>query len=277
MSDESDETPDEYRPPEGDVIDDLQEAYRATLSRVERVPEIDMRVAVLDEAMRERTPREAAWWLDQLMRGALWGQSPAIDAMMATSTWLMRQRLDDDYELLKNIFEAAHEDDRKAVLSIMRDPPPHRELPEGKRLPEPDLPTESDAPAGKRRQLARGNNRLLIEQLLLDPNARVVEQLLDNPNLVESDVLLIASRRPNTVEILRLIALHKRWYVRREVRHSLVMNPYNATGISLKLLPTLGIHKLRRVRNSNHLHPQVHKAAQMLVELREEKTAPWRV
>ncbi len=276
MSNDSEDTPAVYSP-EGDGFDELHEAYTASLHRIERLPELDMRVAALDEALRERTGEEAAWWLDQLTRGALWGRSPEIDAMMACAIWLIRERLDDDYDLIKSIFEAAHADERKGVLAILRDPPPHQALPKGRRLKEIDLKIDRDVTVGEKRQMARGNNRLMIEKLLLDPNPLVVEQLLNNPNLREQDVLLVSSRRPNTPEILLKVALHKRWYKRREVRHSLVMNPYNSTGVSLKLLPTLGIHKLRQVRNSTHLHPMIVETAKMLVELREERTAPWRV
>jgi hypothetical protein len=270
------DTPEDYRPA-ADGFDELHEAYTAHLHRIERLPELDMRVAALDEAIRQRTSEEAAWWLDQLMRGALWGKSPEIDAMMACTLWLVRKRLDDDYDLLKSIFEAAHADKRKGVIAILRDPPPHQALPKGKKLPEPKLDLGRDVTVGEKRQMARGSNRLVIEKLLLDPHPLVVEQILDNRNLREQDVLMISSRRPNTPEILLKIALHKRWYKRREVRHSLVMNPYNSTGVSLKLLPTLGIHKLRQVRNSTHLHPVIKETAEMLVELREERTAPWRV
>ncbi|MFP4597126.1 MAG: hypothetical protein ACLFVJ_02680, partial [Persicimonas sp.] len=184
---------------------------------------------------------------------------------------------DDDYDLLKSIFEAAHRDEREAVLAVLRDPPPHKELPDGKRLPEPDLPKGDEVTLGERRQMARGNNRLFLERLLLDPSQVVVAQLLDNRHLTEQDVVLIGSRRPNTADILQTVVLHKRWYVRREVRFTVVMNPYNATGISLKLLATLGIQKLRKVRNSTHLHPAVTEAATRLVELREQRTAPWHV
>lgn len=277
MSNEPDDTPEVYTPGNDDGFDELYEAYTATLHRLERLPELNMRVAALDEALRERTPQETAWWIDQLMRGALWGKSPEIDAMMACSLWLVRERLDDDYELIKSVFEAAHRDERKGVIAILRDPPPHQELPKGKRLPQPDLQMSRDITVGEKRQMARGSNRLMIERLLLDPNPIVVEQLLDNPNLREQDVLQVSSRRPNTPEILLKVAVHKRWYKRREVRYSVVMNPYSGTGVSLKLLPTLGVHKLRQVRNSTSLHPVLNETAEMLVELREERTAPWRV
>jgi hypothetical protein len=277
MTDESDQTPPPYEPPDSGELDALQQAYEAKLRGIKTLPELDMRIAAIDEGLRDRPAAEAAWWIDQLLRGSLWGKSPAFDAMMACSQWLIRKRLDDDYELLKNIFTAAHADDRKAVLAILRDPPPHKALPKGKQLPEPDLPTGDDITLGQRRQIARGHDRKMLSRILLDPSPIVVEKLLDNPNLREQDVLEITTRRPNTPDILLKVALHKRWYARREVRYSLVMNPYNGTGCSLRLLPTIGIHKLRKVRNSTHLHPTLIEVAQLLVDLREERTAPWRV
>jgi hypothetical protein len=277
MSDEPvDDKPEVYQA-SGDGFDELHDAYTANLHRIDKLPELNMRVAALDEALRERTAEEAAWWIDQLMRGSLWGKTPELDAMMACSMWLIRGRLEDDYALIKSIFEAAHADNRKAVIAILRDPPPHQKLPKGKTLKEPDLQISRDVTVGEKRQLARGNNRQMIERLLLDPNPLVIEQILENPSVREQDVLLVSTKRPNTPEILLKVALHRRWFKRREVRYSVVMNPYNGTGLSLKLLPTLGIHKLRKVRNSTTLHPTIIDAAEMLVELREERTAPWRV
>jgi hypothetical protein len=256
---------------------ELHDAYNACLQRIDKLPELDMHVTALDEALRERTAEEAAWWIDQLMRGALWGKSSAVGAMMACSMWLIRSRLADDYELIKAIFAAAHNSSRRAVIAILRDPPPHQALPKGKRLKEPDLQIGRDVTVGEKRQMARRNNRQMIDRLLLDPNPLVVEQLLENPNVRQKDVLMVSTKRPNTPEILLKIALHRRWYKRQEIRYSVVMNPYNGTGLSLKLLPTLGIQKLRKVKNSTTLHPTILEAAEMLVELREQRTAPWRV
>ncbi len=272
----TDDAPDTASQPEPG-FDELHEAYQAKLRTIANLPELDMRVAAVDEGLRERPADEIAWWIDQLLRGALWGKSPEIDAMMACSRWLIRERLDDDYDLIKSIFAAAHAEERKGVIAILRDPPPYQQLPKGRRLPEVDLQIDRDVTLGERRTMARGTNRLVIERLLLDPNPLVVEHLLDNPNLREQDVLLVSSRRPNLPEILLHVINHKRWYLRREVRHSVVMNPYTGTGLSLKVLPTLGIHKLRQVRNSTHLHPTVIETAALLVELREQRTAPWRV
>src|SRR5690606_35882524 len=98
-----------------------------------------------------------------------------------------------------------------------------------------------------------------------------------NRNLREADVIYIASNRPNIPEGLHEIALHKTWFLRQSVRHTLVINPYAGTGLALKLLPTLSIDKLHQVRNATHVHPLVIETAALLVELREQRTAPWRV
>lgn len=277
MSNDSEDTPQVWEPTDDDGFDELHAAYQAKLRTIENLPELDMRVAAIDEALRSRPADEVAWWIDQLLRHALWGKSPAIDAMMACARWLIKERIDDDYDLIKDTFQAAHDDGRQAVIAVLRDPPPHQQLPKGRRLREADLQIDRNVTLGERRTMARGNNRKMMERLLLDPDPMVIGQLLDNPNLREEDVLQISTRRPNLPDIQLKIALHKRWYLRREVRHSVVMNPYTGTGLSLKLLPTLGIHKLRRVRNSTHLHPVVIETAATLVELREERTAPWRV
>jgi hypothetical protein len=281
MSDDSAENPRDPhsgRKPQGaGHPDGLQQAFQANLRTIENLPELDMRVAALGEALKRRPAREIAWWIDQLMRGALWGKSAEIDAMMACSRWLIRVRIDDNYELIKSVFEAAYRDERRGIIAILRDPPPHQKLLKGRRIAPPDLKLGRDVTLGERRSMARGNDRRVIERLLLDPSKLVVEQLLQNPNLREQDVLQIASNRPNLPEVLLEIALHKYWYLRRPVRHALVMNPYANTGLALKLLPTLSIDKLRQVRNATHVHPTIVETAALLVELREQRTAPWHI
>ena len=256
-------------------VDALQQAFQASLRTITNLPELDMRVAALGATLEARPPREVAWWIDQLMRGALWGKSAEVDAMMACARWLIRERVDDHYNLIKSVFECAYHDERRAILAILRDPPPHQKLIKGRQLAAPDLKLGREVTLGERRSLARGNNRNIIEKLLRDPNRLVVEQLLQNRNLREADVILIASSRPNMPEVLREIALHKNWFLCQSVRHMLVMNSYASIGLVLKLLPTLSIDKLRQVRNASHLHPLVLETAALLVELREQRTAPW--
>lgn len=256
---------------------ELFSRFKKSLDSIATLPELRMRAAKLGETLEELPVEEASWWLDQLVRGAIWGHEPEYDAMLACGYWLIEKRHEDDYVLFERLYKQAHETGREVVLSLLRDPPPHQALPEGKRLPEPRLQIDREVSVGERRQMARQAKRKMIDQLLLDPNPLVVSQVLRNPNVRESDVLQVASRRPNTPEILFEIIQIMRWYKRNRVREALVMNPYNSTGQSLRLLPTLGIQVLRSVKNSRHIHPAVIDTAELLVELREKRTAPWKV
>ncbi|MGM0556813.1 MAG: hypothetical protein ACQEVA_10585 [Myxococcota bacterium] len=255
----------------------LFQRFKASLHTIGSLPELKMRAAKLGETLEALPVDEASWWLDQLVRGAIWGHEPEYDAMLACGFWLIQKRQEDDYSLFERLYRQAHKAGREVVLSLLRDPPPHQALPEGRRLPEPRLQLDREVSVGERRQMARSAKRKMIDQLLLDPNPLVVSQVLRNPVVRESDVLQIASRRPNTPEILFEVIQIIRWYKRNKVREALVMNPYNSTGQSLRLLPTLGIQTLRSVRNSRHIHPAVIETAGLLVELREQRTAPWKV
>lgn len=256
---------------------ELFSRFKKSLASISTLPELRMRAAKLGETLEELPVDQASWWLDQLVRGAIWGHEPEYDAMLACGYWLIEKRREDDYGLFERLYKQAHKTGREVVLSLLRDPPPHQALPEGKRLPEPRLQIDREVSVGERRQMARQAKRKMIDQLLLDPNPLVVSQVLRNPNVRESDVLQVASRRPNTPEILFEIIQIMRWYKRNRVREALVMNPYNSTGQSLRLLPTLGIQVLRSVKNSRHIHPAVIETAELLVDLREKRTAPWKV
>jgi hypothetical protein len=257
--------------------DALYAAYEASLRTITALPELPMRRAALDRTISELTTEEAVWWIDQLLRGALWGRNPELDAMMACADWLIRLRAEDDYARLQALFKEAHTAGRESVVMLLRDPPPKLEMPKKAKLPEVNLQMGREITLGERRSLARGRDKRLLERLLMDPSPLVLEKLLDNPNVRNDDVLIVASRRPTKPQLLQTVVFHKRWFRELVIREALVFNPYTPTGISLKLLPTLPIQLLRRVRDARDLHEILQQSAEMFVSLREERTAPWRV
>ena len=257
--------------------DPLQDTYRELLQKVESVPEVAMQAAAIGEVLNRLPGDEAVWLLDQLLRGALWGHPTTAEALLATAWYLIQIRLEDDYERLKELFICAHDDGRAAVRDLLRDVPPHQALPKGRRLPEVRLPMDRDVTVGERRTLAAGPKRRILERLLMDPNPLVIRKLLDNPQIRLEDVMVVVTRRPTSPELLHEVVRHPRWFARGRIREGLVRNPYNETGYSLKLLPSLGIKLLRQIAQSGDLHPVLHESAARLVQLREERTAPWRV
>lgn len=255
--------------------DSLMVLYQSTLRTLGRLPEIPMRRAKLDEVLKALSVEEAAWWIDQLVRGALWGKGPEIDAMLACTSWLIELRIDDNYEYLQALYAQAHESKRDSILVLLRDIPPHHQLAENARLPEVKLPTTRDVTLGEKRWLAAGADRKFLERLIYDYDPMVIEKLLKNPHVNLQDVLIIASRRPTKPDILLAVAISKAWFKEHQVREAVAQNPYSPTGIALKILPTLRIDVLRKIRNAGDLHPSVHQAADMFVNLREQRTAPW--
>lgn len=257
-------------------LDELLVDYEASLRKIAALPELTMRRAALQEAL-ERPDDEVVWWIDQLLRGALWGHTAQMDALVALADWLIALDPDEHYDRLQALYQAAADGGRESVLMMLRNPPPHAALAAGAALPEVRLPIQRDVTIGERRTLARGRDRKLLERLLYDPNELVLTNLLNNPALLVADVVVVASRRPTDANLLRVVCENVRWFKELRVREALVHNPYAATGVSLKLLPTLPIQALRRIRYASDLHPLVHDFAKLLVQLREERTAPWRV
>lgn len=260
-----------------EVPDPLYEQYGKLLQSVHRLPELKMQAATLGRMLDGLAVDEQVWCLDQLLRGALWGREGAAETMLAAVWWLIEMRRNDEYDRIKGLFETAHRSERASVVDLFRDVPPHRSLADGQELPEVRLPMDREVTLGERRSLAAGPKRQLVKRLLMDPDPLVIRKLLDNPQLRLQDVKVMASRRPTTPEILQEVIYHPKWFRRHQARKTVARNPFSATGMALKLLPTLGIKVLRRLKFSGDLHPLIHESAKRLVKLREERTAPWRV
>ncbi|RAL24787.1 hypothetical protein DL240_00830 [Lujinxingia litoralis] len=241
------------------------------------VPELAMRAATVAGRLEALEADEAVWCLDQLIRGALWGDADAMEAMLAAAYWLVTVDVDADYGWITELFEAAYRAERASVVAMLRDAPPVRGLAAGRKLPEVRLPLEREITLGERRMMASERERKLLDRLLMDPSPLVIGKLLSNPQLRVRDVLVIAARRPTVPELVNEVACHPVWFRKVEVREALARNPFGPTGVALKILPTLPLKMLRQVAGSGELHELVQEAAGRLVRLREERTAPWRV
>ena len=257
--------------------DDILDRFRASMRSLTALPELDMRVASVGRRLHALSPEDAVWWLGQTIRGALWGVQSSMDGMLATSLWLLRTPVEDIYSWCQDVYAVAHAQQRREIMYLLRDAPPFKALGDGARLPEVRLPMNRDVSLGERRQLARTARGDLLDRLLYDPNPLVLENLLENTSLRTERVLIVASRRPTTPELLDTIALHRTWVTHQDLREALVMNPFVRTGVALKFTCTLNLKVLRRVRDSRGLHPSISELAGLLVDLREERTAPLRV
>jgi len=175
-----------------------------------------------------------------------------------------------DYDFRRNLYAAA---DAVGADSVKR------HLRSRIELADPDvlarrLPREiADIPLGRRRSLAKGEDRLLLDQLALDPDAIVLEHLLRNPRMRESDVIRIAALRPVAAETLERIDAEPRWQRSPRIRSAIARNPFCPLDLSLKLIATLGTKVLKDIARDSGLPLPIREAVAFQLAARSGETA----
>ena len=157
-------------------------------------------------------------------------------------------------ELYRAAFGAGYDPVRFLLLKTPPKLTPGRE--EG--LPDPEL---WNVPLGRRRWLARMQDREQLLRLAKDPDPRVIDNVLRNPRIVEIDVVRIAAKRPNLGAVLRVVAEHPRWSHCYEVQRSVIQNPYTEVCLAAALIPFLTGPHLQEVARMTSLHDAVRQSA----------------
>jgi hypothetical protein len=160
-------------------------------------------------------------------------------------------------------YHAAIDIGLEKVSRLFTDLPPHKRGPFG-------YDKEEEAKMefltlGQRRAMAKGNVKDTLDRLLSDPDTMVIGNLLNNPRITETEVLKIASKRPNSPEILKLLSTHRKWSKRYPVIKAVVFNPYTPPRISMGLLEFLLTQELESVASDKTIHPQVRLSARDLL------------
>lgn len=133
--------------------------------------------------------------------------------------------------------------------------------------------SDDELTLGAKKTQASGYNRRALERLLLDPDPEVVARLCQNPRVRLADILNIVTRRPVAPSVLLAVA-ESDWIFSPDVRHALILNPYNSTGLVLNLLPLLRQPELDAMRfRGGGLHPLVQRCTQWLSERRAVLTS----
>lgn len=118
---------------------------------------------------------------------------------------------------------------------------------------------------GERKTYARTHDRKLIGKMLKEPHPAVIEILLDNPHITESDVLVIASRRPALPAVLELVAINERWRPRYAIRRALVLNPHTPAHLTVRLMAMLRRKDLVEAAGDSNLAQSVRDQARALL------------
>lgn len=168
------------------------------------------------------------------------------------------------YPKMSEVYLSSKRMGYERVTRLLSNPPPKK-----KRYSEYDFvegQVLDHLTVGEKRSLAKGIKKDTLERLLYDPDPHVIRNLLNNPRITEMDVIKIASKRPNSGEVLTEVFNNKKWAERYSIKRALVKNPYTPTGLSLGLLHFMLIQDLKEISRDGTIHPAIRKAAEDLLK-----------
>ena len=230
------------------------------------VAEEKMRMRVLSVRLREFNPGEVAFFIEHLYKSCseLEGVRKVQELMVDPD----KVKVVIGEEKYRQTYHAAIDMELKRASRFLTDLPPHKKGIFGY-TKEEEAKMEFVS-LGKRRSLAKTQAKDTLDRLLSDPDPIVIANLLVNPRITEHDILKIASKRPNSPRILKLLATNQKWSRRYKVIKAIVLNPYSPPRISMVLLEFLMGQDIKLVATDRTIHPQVKMGAE---ELLEEKSA----
>ncbi|PJB36027.1 MAG: hypothetical protein CO108_24330 [Deltaproteobacteria bacterium CG_4_9_14_3_um_filter_63_12] len=257
------------------------------LKKLQHIVEPQMRVVLVRTAVMESAPADVFELVGAFVERALIGIAPGEDAVLAFVRCMQTlERTEATYEQFREIYLYAHSSSseepaneslhrlRNTVVGhLFLDPPPFRKLTTKQAQFAPKW--DREVSLGQKKTFASGGNRLYLEKLVYEGDPQVIAKLCANPRLNEQDILTIVTRRPNEVAVLHEVAISA-WISSYTVRHGLVLNPYNGTGMILRLMPLLHHSHLAALRFAGDVHPLVQETANALFELRGALMAPKR-
>lgn len=244
-------------------MEDLDAFVEELLNGLVALPEEKMRVDLLGRRLGAIDPEDAARCLDEIYRAGASRKSRIARATLVDHDGLKEAIGKGAYS---RISEAAVRLGLGKVSRLFSDL-----LPVKAGLSGYDKEEEAAMEfisLGRRRSLARSRIKDTIDRLLSDPDPVVVANLLDNPRITEKEVLKIASKRPGSSAILRLIVSHRVWSKRYDVIKAVAMNPYAPPKVSIALLEFLMTQDLKILSEDRNVHPAVRQGAKELIAQR---------
>lgn len=245
-------------------MEKLKTFAKILLKDLRSLPEDKMKLNLLGKRLKELEPGDIARFIDIIYK-----HPPGFHGARNVQTLLVNPgelRAMIGEEKYRLTYNAAIDMGLKKVSRLFTDLPPRKTGPFG-------YDKEEEAKMefltlGHRRAMAKGNIKDTLDRLLSDPDTKVVENLLNNPRITETEILKIASKRPNSPEILKLLSTHPKWSKRYAVKKALVLNPYTPPRMSLGLLEFLMSQDIESLADDRTVHPQVKLGARELLEER---------
>jgi hypothetical protein len=110
-------------------------------------------------------------------------------------------------------------------------------------------------------KLAIVGNREARNILIKDTNRIILSAVINSPKLTEDDVLMYASNRSLSDEVIKLISMKKEFLQNYKIKLALVTNPKTPASISLKLLNYVMEKDLRSISKNRNVNPLISRQA----------------
>ncbi len=254
------------RPDKPDKPSKIDELLAQTLIDLEALPEPGMRASVLSRRITGLAPEGIAHFFNSLL-GRLKTDKKARAALaIIVNPEGMKSAL--GHRLFYEVHSTAVKLGFGKVGRLFTDLKPEKSGKAGYDKEE-EAKMESIT-LGERRALSKRGVKESLDRLLSDPDPMVIRNILNNPRTTEREVVKIASKRPGSGEILKLVASHNRWSKRYAVRTAIALNPYSPPRVVIALLEFLMVQDLRLVAADKSLHEQVRTSAEEILREREE-------
>ncbi len=245
-------------------MEDLEKFVEKAITDIAALPEEAMRLKALVKRLKALGPAQAARFLDILYKRQDERVAGRVLPPLVNPEGLASGL---GAEGCRAVYMSAIEQGLTKVSRLFTDLPPRRQGLAGY-----DKEEEAKMEAttlGQRRSLSKSFEKDTIDRLLSDPDTMVIGNLLNNPRITEKEVVKIASKRPNSPAILKLIAGHRVWSKRHGVKRAVAMNPYTPPRTAVGLLEFMLTQDIAEVSEDNTLHPQVRAHAKEIMEQRK--------
>ena len=247
-------------------MEDLDAFVEKLLRDLFALPEEPMRIDLLGRRLASLSPDDGARVIDMLYKKAPRDKGARKAAEALVSPDGLKKAL--GTERYRLIYSASIELGLQKVSRLFTDLPPHKKGVAG-------YGSEEEGPMefislGQRRSMSKRPVKETIDRLLSDPDPMVVGNILNNPRTTEKEVVKIASKRPNSPHIIKLIAVHRVWSKRYDVKKAIALNPYSPPRVAVALLEWMLTQDLRFISEDTTLHAQVKQGAAEILKDRGE-------
>ncbi len=108
--------------------------------------------------------------------------------------------------------------------------------------------------------------------LIRDPNRIIAQAVIQNPKLTEQEVEKIATMKTVPDDVLRQIAINRKWARNYNINHKLAQNPRTPIGNTVSILTRLQLRDLVTMSKSRNVPEAVRKHAQRLANARQSRS-----